>query len=45
MVCAERGYRFTCVIDPNTSEQNRKTIEVMGAEVVVVHKRDEMEVF
>ncbi|WP_081772124.1 2,3-diaminopropionate biosynthesis protein SbnA [Paraburkholderia nodosa] len=41
MVCAERGYRFTCVIDPNTSEQNRKTIEAMGAEVVVVHQRDE----
>ncbi|MEM5346093.1 2,3-diaminopropionate biosynthesis protein SbnA [Paraburkholderia azotifigens] len=41
MVCAERGYRFTCVIDPNTSEQNRKTIEAMGAELVVVRQRDE----
>ncbi|MDR7010040.1 2,3-diaminopropionate biosynthesis protein SbnA [Paraburkholderia strydomiana] len=40
MVCAERGYRFTCVIDPNTSEQNRKTIDAMGAEIVIVRERD-----
>jgi 2,3-diaminopropionate biosynthesis protein SbnA len=39
-ICAERGYAFTCVIDPNTSEQNRKTIEALGARVVVVRERD-----
>ncbi|MDO5622901.1 MAG: 2,3-diaminopropionate biosynthesis protein SbnA [Paracoccus sp. (in: a-proteobacteria)] len=39
-VCAERGYAFTCVIDPNTSEQNRKTIEALGSKVVVVRERD-----
>jgi N-(2-amino-2-carboxyethyl)-L-glutamate synthase len=38
--CAERGYAFTCVIDPNTSDQNRKTIEALGAKVVVVRERD-----
>lgn len=41
MVCAERGYKFTCVVDPNTSIHNIKLMQVLGATVVVVDKRDE----
>jgi cysteine synthase A len=41
IVCAERGYRFTCVVDPNTSPQNIKTMQALGADVVVVDQRDE----
>jgi 2,3-diaminopropionate biosynthesis protein SbnA len=40
IVCAEKGIPFTCVIDPNTSEQNRKIITALGAEVVVVTTLD-----
>jgi 2,3-diaminopropionate biosynthesis protein SbnA len=39
-ICAERGYNFTCVIDPNTIEQNRKIIEAFGAKVIVIRERD-----
>lgn len=41
MVCAERGYHFTCVVDPNTSAHNRKMIAALGSEVVVVHEKDD----
>lgn len=41
MVCAERGYRFACVVDPNISIQNRKMISALGAEIVSVDQRDE----
>lgn len=40
MICAQKKIPFTCVIDPNTSEQNRKTIVALGAEVVIVHQLD-----
>ncbi|MCQ8186829.1 2,3-diaminopropionate biosynthesis protein SbnA [Streptomyces rugosispiralis] len=39
-VCAARGYRFTCVTDPNTSPQNAALIRTFGARVVVVDKKD-----
>jgi cysteine synthase A len=39
-ICAERGYRFTCVVDPNTSHQNCRIIKAFGANVVVVHEKD-----
>lgn len=41
MVCAERGYRFTCVVDPNTSTHNIKMMKALGAQIVVVTQRDE----
>lgn len=41
MICAQKGIPFTCVVDPNTSEQNQKTIAAMGAEVIVVRTPDE----
>lgn len=41
MVCAAKGYQFVCVIDPNTSAPNRKLIQALGAQVIVVDQRDE----
>ena len=40
IVCAERGYRFTCVVDPNTSLQNIKMMRALGAQVHMVELRD-----
>jgi N-(2-amino-2-carboxyethyl)-L-glutamate synthase len=39
-VCAARGYRFTCVTDPNTSPQNAAYIRAFGGQVVVVDTKD-----
>jgi 2,3-diaminopropionate biosynthesis protein SbnA len=41
MVAAERGYHFTCVVDPNVSDQNLKMIRAFGANIVQVTERDE----
>lgn len=41
IVCAERGYRFTCVTDPVSSEANRSLIRAYGGRVIVVAERDE----
>ncbi|WP_287496224.1 2,3-diaminopropionate biosynthesis protein SbnA [Pandoraea sp. CB10b_02] len=40
MVCANRGYRFTCVTDPNTSRHAVRTMQALGAHVVRVERRD-----
>ncbi|MEV5374551.1 MULTISPECIES: 2,3-diaminopropionate biosynthesis protein SbnA [Streptomyces] len=39
-VCAARGYRFTCVVDPNTSAHSIALMQAYGAEVVSVDQRD-----
>lgn len=41
MIAAERGYRFTCVSDPNLSPSIRKLMNVLGAEIVIVDQKDE----
>jgi cysteine synthase len=41
MICAARGYRFICIIDPKTPAVNRKICEAFGAEIVVVDQPDE----
>lgn len=41
MVAAERGYRFTCVVDPNISPHNLRLMQAFGATVVRVIQRDE----
>lgn len=41
MLCAERGLRFTCVVDPNSSAHNLKLIKAYGATLVMVDQRDE----
>ncbi|MET0384269.1 MAG: 2,3-diaminopropionate biosynthesis protein SbnA [Burkholderiaceae bacterium] len=40
MVCAAKGYSFTCISDPNISPQTAKLIEAYGARLVIVHERD-----
>jgi len=41
IICAERGYTFVCVIDPNASEQNVKLMKAYGASTVLIDKVDE----
>lgn len=40
LICANKGYRFTCVVDPNTNEQNIRCMRALGAEVVCIAKKD-----
>lgn len=40
LICAVRGYHFTCVVDKNTLPANIKLIEAYGAEVIVIDKLD-----
>ncbi|WP_441245529.1 2,3-diaminopropionate biosynthesis protein SbnA [Kitasatospora sp. McL0602] len=39
-VCAARGYRFTCVADPNTASASVALIKAFGGQVVIVDQRD-----
>ncbi|TDV49934.1 2,3-diaminopropionate biosynthesis protein SbnA [Actinophytocola oryzae] len=39
-ICAAKGYDFTCVVDPNTSESSIAHMRALGTEVVVVRKPD-----
>ena len=41
IICAERGYRFKCIVDPNASAHNVRMMRALGAEVVRVDQRDE----
>jgi N-(2-amino-2-carboxyethyl)-L-glutamate synthase len=41
MICAERGYKFCCVVDPNTNLHNIKMMEAFGAQIVIVTERDD----
>jgi N-(2-amino-2-carboxyethyl)-L-glutamate synthase len=34
-VAAERGYRFVCVVDPNTSPNNIKIMKAFGSEIIM----------
>lgn len=40
ILAAERGYRFTCVSDPNISTHVVKLMRAYGAEVIIVGERD-----
>jgi cysteine synthase A len=40
LVCAVKGYKFTCISDPNISKDNEKDIKLYGGEVIIVEKRD-----
>lgn len=40
MICAERGLRFTCVVDPNSSTHTVRMMRSYGAEVVVIKNTD-----
>ncbi|MCF5707118.1 2,3-diaminopropionate biosynthesis protein SbnB [Pseudomonas syringae] len=41
MLCAERGIRFTCVVDPNSSNHNIRMMRTYGAEVIRVETPDD----
>lgn len=41
MICATKGYRFTCVTDPLASEHNLILMRAAGAYVIQVDERDE----
>lgn len=40
MIAAARRYRFTCVVDANTSQQTIETMRTFGTEVIVIDRRD-----
>jgi 2,3-diaminopropionate biosynthesis protein SbnA len=41
IVCAARGYKFTCVTDPASTENSRLAIRATGARLIIVDQRDE----
>lgn len=41
MVCAERGYPFTCVTDPNVTLQNLRLMEAYGAKIISVKQGED----
>lgn len=41
IVCKAKGYKFICVIDPNTSRLSKKIMENYGTKVIEVKERDE----
>lgn len=40
MICAERGIKFTCVVDPNSSNHNIRLMQTYGAQVIQVDEPD-----
>lgn len=40
MICAARGYDFTCISDPNISPSSARLIRAYGAKLIVVDQRD-----
>jgi cysteine synthase A len=41
MICAAKGYSFVCVTDPHVSRQSVALMRSLGAEIVVVDRRDD----
>ncbi len=39
-LCATRGYRFTCVVDPNATRQSLDVIRAYGGRIVELTQRD-----
>ncbi|MFG3479446.1 2,3-diaminopropionate biosynthesis protein SbnA [Streptomyces chengbuensis] len=40
MVCAAKGYHLSCVTDPHANAQSVRLMKALGAEVVVIDRRD-----
>jgi 2,3-diaminopropionate biosynthesis protein SbnA len=40
IICAERGYRFACVVDPNVNTQNVRYMAALGATIIKVTTTD-----
>ncbi|HEV7372735.1 2,3-diaminopropionate biosynthesis protein SbnA [Arenibaculum sp.] len=41
VICAARGYSFTCVVDPNVNAQNVERMKALGTNVVRITEEDE----
>ncbi len=41
LLCKEKGYRFTCVTDPNIAPENERIMSLYGAQVIKITQRDE----
>ncbi|MCP2330562.1 MULTISPECIES: 2,3-diaminopropionate biosynthesis protein SbnA [Actinoalloteichus] len=41
VICAAKGYRLTCVTDPNANASAVAIMRALGAEVVVIRERDD----
>ncbi|WNV87072.1 2,3-diaminopropionate biosynthesis protein SbnA [Umezawaea sp. Da 62-37] len=41
VICAAKGYRLTCVTDPNSNASAVAIMRALGTEVVVIQERDE----
>jgi len=41
IACHRKGYRFTCISDPNINDSSQKYIKLYGAELIIVTDRDE----
>lgn len=41
LACSIKGYRFTCVSDPNISAKNEKYVKLFGGELIIVKDKDE----
>ncbi|GAA2677493.1 cysteine synthase A [Actinosynnema pretiosum] len=41
VICAAKGYRLTCVVDPNSNTSAVAVMRALGSEVVVISERDE----
>lgn len=40
MICANKGYKFICVSDPNISTFNRNMIQAYGADLIIIDQKD-----
>lgn len=41
MICANRGYKFSCVIDPNAADENVQIMRALGTKIVLITQKDE----
>ncbi|WP_201796728.1 2,3-diaminopropionate biosynthesis protein SbnA [Aeromonas cavernicola] len=40
IICAERGYQFVCVVDPNAMPSNIRYMKALGTRIVMIEHRD-----
>jgi N-(2-amino-2-carboxyethyl)-L-glutamate synthase len=41
MICTNRGYKFSCVVDPNATEDNVRLMRALGTNIVLITEKDE----
>jgi cysteine synthase A len=40
LICARKRYKFVCIVDPNTNQQNIRYMKALGSDVVCVSNKD-----